>query len=81
MRKFATTAILLSVGACASPTIWDKPGATQADFNRDSYECLKDAYVASVSEYVGYGFTQPTVNFPIYDKCMVAHGYASRPKG
>ena len=41
MRLAATNAVMLSclvLGACA-PTIWDKPGATQADFNQDGARC------------------------------------------
>jgi hypothetical protein len=81
MRGKIATTLLLLVGACASPTIWDKAGATQADFNKDSYECQKDAYATGGAVYVGYGVTQRTVNRPMYDNCMVAHGYTARPKG
>jgi hypothetical protein len=80
MRKIAVTSLLL-VGACASQTIWDKPGGTQADFNRDTYECQKDAYASGGAAYVGYGVTQRTANVNMYNSCMVAQGYTARPKG
>jgi hypothetical protein len=81
MGKIVVVTSLLLVGACASPTIWDKSGATQADFNKDSYECQKDAYAAGGAQYVGYGATRRTVNVPMYNNCMVAHGYTARAKG
>lgn len=81
MKQLAAVLLALSACACASPTVWDKAGATQADFNRDSYDCQKDAYASGGAAYVGWGVTQRTPNVGMYNSCMVAHGYSARQKG
>ena len=68
----ATAALLLA--GCA-PTVWDKPGATQSDFNMDSYQCEKDA---RQSGYYGNGLAGALEMKGFYDRCMVAHGYTAR---
>jgi len=57
---------------CA-PTIWVKPGATQADYNRDSYGCEKDA---RQSGYFGGGLIGAVNMEQFEERCMVAHGWA-----
>lgn len=63
---------------CAEPLMWTKPGATQADFNRDSYECQKDAYATGGAVYLGYGVTTRTANSGMYNQCMVVRGYTQQ---
>ena len=70
----AVVSVILS--GCA-PTIWDKPGATQADFARDSYDCEKDM---RQSGYYGGGLVGALNAEEFSDRCMVAHGYTARSK-
>jgi hypothetical protein len=61
---------------CADPPVWSKPGATQADFNRDSYECERDTRMAAAS--FGTGVVASIQAQDFMGRCMVAHGYAQR---
>ena len=71
---------LLSLGACApAPMIWDKEGATQADFNKSDYECRKDAIAAGGTVYYGYGVTGRNADVGMYQLCMRAAGFVLRP--
>ena len=74
--KRAIIGVLLVVAACAQPeTQWVKSGATQADFQRDAYECERD------TRAVAYTFT-PGVIMPAIEaqafatRCMAAKGWA-----
>lgn len=64
----------LLLAGCA-PTVWYKAGATQADFNTDSYGCEKDA---RQSGYFGSGLAGALEMKDFYGRCMVAHGYTAR---
>lgn len=65
--------IVVAVSGCAAPLTWDKYGATEADFNKDRYECEKDArqsgYFSSGREQLEFG-----------KRCMVARGWRSVEK-
>jgi len=69
----AITLIILLVG-CAT-MIWDKPGLTQDGFNRDHYECEKDA---RQSGYYGGGWVGSMNMREFYKRCMVSRGYTLR---
>ena len=74
--RFAVVLLALTAGAC-SPT-WEKAGATREEFNRDTYECQKDSYVAGGGAiYVGGGQVRSTPNMGIYRSCMAAKGYSA----
>ena len=75
MKKLLVVASV-ALGACA-PTIWDKPGASQADFNRDSYACQRDAISLGGVAY-GYGVVQRHPDLGVYRMCMTAAGYSRR---
>jgi hypothetical protein len=63
----------LTLASCAQPTLWVKPGASQADYNTDSYSCEKDA---RQSGYFGNGIPG-AVNFRDFmNRCMFAHGWS-----
>lgn len=63
---------LLCVASCAQTT-WVKPGATQTDYQVDSYACEKDA---RQSGYFGGGLAG-TINMnDFFSRCMVAHGWS-----
>ena len=77
MRLVAISALLLAA-ACGNPGVtWERPGATQADVDRDEYECRKEAY-ATGGVHVGYGIIERTMNVDVYGNCMIARGYNHR---
>jgi hypothetical protein len=51
-HKLTALAVYFGIAGCAAPMIWDKPGATRAEYDRDSYEYEKDA---RQSGYFGTG--------------------------
>ena len=55
--------------------VWNKPGLTQAEFNKDDYACRKDAIAAGGTTYYGYGITGRNADGDMYQRCMVAAGY------
>jgi len=55
--------------------IWDKSGATQDDYNRDSYECEKDA---RQSGYYGGELVGKMNMRDFFKRCMVSRGYTLR---
>ncbi|MBV9583848.1 MAG: DUF4189 domain-containing protein [Alphaproteobacteria bacterium] len=86
-------AILACAGAMAAcaPTIWDKPGATQAEFNRDSGRCRLlargmnsgDFYAEGSPKFVAAAAVGNAVGPAInqqetYHDCMMAVGYSPR---
>jgi hypothetical protein len=78
-RHFAALAVAVALGACASqPMIWDKDGATQADFNQSDYACRRDAVAAGGMVYVGFGITERTADIGMYQLCMRAAGFTLR---
>lgn len=71
-RLVITAAVVAALTGCASPMVWNKYGATQQDYQTDSYACEKDA---RQSGYFGGGF-QGAINMRDFFKhCMVAHGW------
>ena len=73
MRWVAVALGVVTVG-CA-PMAWDRPGATQADFDRDSYACERDA---RQSGYYGGGLTGAINMQGFFGRCMNAQGYVLR---
>jgi hypothetical protein len=82
--------VVLSAAACA-PIVWDKPGATQAEFSADNYTCEAQARALSP----GGSYAQGRIGFVVaatlvsalateadrnslYGDCMTAHGYTPR---
>jgi hypothetical protein len=82
--------VVLSAAACA-PVVWDKPGATQAEFSADKYTCEAQARALSP----GGSYAQGRIGFivaatlvsalateadrsSLYGDCMTAHGYTPR---
>jgi hypothetical protein len=81
------------LGACA-PTIWDKPDATQADFNQDSARCRLLARGMNPGGFYAQGSAQFVAGAALgntlgtaanqratYRDCMMATGYAPRASG
>lgn len=57
------------------PMIWDKYGVSQEQFNKDSYECERDA---RQSGYFGGGYIGAMNLREFYKKCMISKGYTLR---
>jgi hypothetical protein len=58
MRAILLVAFLLVAG-CAGSQTWAKPGGTQADLDRDTYECERDArMLPSGSQYERIKFSE-----------------------
>ena len=72
--RWVVAAIGMVATGCA-PMVWDRPGATQADFNRDSYACERDA---RQSGYYGAGLTGAINMQGFFGRCMSAQGYTLR---
>ena len=72
--RWVIVAIGIATTGCA-PMVWDRPEATQADFNRDSYGCERDA---RQSGYYGDGLTGAVNMQSFFERCMGAQGYALR---
>src|SRR2546428_9726001 len=73
-RLVELSVMLLGLSACA-PMVWDKRGATQQDYNKDSYECEKDA---RQSGCFGGGVVGSMNMKAFFKQCMVAHGWTLR---
>jgi hypothetical protein len=84
---------LATMPAC-TPTNWDKPNATQADFNRDSAQCrllargmnLGDFYAQGSASFVagaalGNAIGTATNQAATYRDCMLAVGYTPQASG
>jgi hypothetical protein len=72
--------VLAAIGGCAEKH-WTKAGATEADFNRDSYECAKESvnWETNFDPFAGYSYGM-RVNKDLYRLCMSNRGY-SRVEG
>ena len=91
--KYAVVLGSLILGACA-PTIWDKPGATQADFNQDSARCRLLARGMNPGDFYAQGSTSFVAGAALgnaigtaanqgatYRDCMLAIGYTPQASG
>jgi hypothetical protein len=78
MRRAATLVLLItaSLAGCAKTHItYEKPGATAADVQRDTNECLTAAIVNP-----GGTIVVPRVDHDTLVRCMEARGYRSSAK-
>jgi hypothetical protein len=70
---------LVIFGACTSERGWTKAGAVETDFNRDSYECAREAtYIsrrAALANGAGFVREETMVGKDLYHACMRARGY------
>jgi len=77
MKKLTLTLLFALVG-CASQT-WNKPGATQNEFNADRYACLQESQQqqgrAYVNPYGGAAQSGSVTNIFLFRACMQAHGW------
>lgn len=70
--RYLVLALAAALVACGSPVTVDKPGATQADHDRDAAQCRNEtrALVAS---------SRHMMPQPIYTDCMVGKGWRVTP--
>lgn len=66
--------LCVAMTACATPK-WDRPGATQQDFNTDSYACERDM---RQSGYYGGGIAGAMNAQSFQQRCMVSKGWSKR---
>jgi hypothetical protein len=74
-RHIILLALAVGLGGCETPMIWDKAGATQENYNVDSYQCEKDARQAG---YYGTGLAGAQAMRGFFQRCMVSKGYTLR---
>ena len=67
--------VLAFILAGCAPMIWDKSGATQDDYNRDSSECEKDA---RQNGYYGNELFGTMNMMEFLKRCMTSKGYTLR---
>lgn len=74
MKKHLVCAIALTglLVACATPVIWKKDGATEADYKRDSYDCENRA---RQSPHFDEGLIGTLYMKEFYKECMNSRGY------
>src|SRR5438105_2568927 len=88
--KIVALAACLEIVACA-PTIWDKPGTTQVQFNQDSARCRLlargmnsgDFYAEGSPKFVAAAAVGNAIGTAVnqqatYHDCMMAVGYTPR---
>jgi len=77
--KLMALAGCMMLAACmptmpTTPRAWDKPDATQADYDRENSECEKYAH-----EFDGRAFSEQDRQ-GFYERCMIAHGWTKRAR-
>jgi hypothetical protein len=77
--SIAALVLVVSGSGCTTERGWTKAGAVEADFNRDSYECAREATSASRRAAIvdGSGLIRGEVKSDkdLYRACMRARGY------
>ena len=67
----AIIAILCLVMLAGCTVVWDKPGATQQDYAKDSYDCERDVRMSG-----GVPGSLGAESFA--EHCMEAHGWSKK---
>lgn len=77
MHRTIVIAGCLILAGCA-PRAWTRTGATQADYNKESYSCEKDV---RQSQHAG-GLIAGAIDMrEFYARCMQAAGWAEVARG
>ena len=81
LHRFVITSLsfMLMLEGCASQMWWYKPGFNQAQFQKDDYDCQRDATFQTGFVYRGIGSFGPETDRSLYTKCMQALGYTLGP--
>lgn len=72
-RVSALLAAVAMLCACAGPTVWDKPGGTEAMLQADARQCDYEASAATVNIY--NDFIRADEKLTLRNKCLVAKGW------
>ncbi len=64
--------IIFFLAACAQPTVWEKPGASQQDFYQESGQCRAQAF-----SIPGAPMAQIAA---VYSNCLAGKGWYQVPK-
>lgn len=69
--------LIVLLSGCAQPKqiVWHKEGATEQEFIKDRYECLRDAVMTGGTTYIGFGMTERNADPRMFAHCMIARGY------
>jgi hypothetical protein len=93
--RVATVLALAALAGCAGPTLYDKPGGTQAQFDRDLAQCRYEAQLATsgyssgntrrgasgaAGQGVAEGIWQTSDRNDLEDSCLIGRGYTPRRK-
>lgn len=72
--------LIASVSLFGCAKTWVKPGSTEAEFNKDKYECLQQSQQQvsgfAFNAYGGAGGSQQKTNDGLFTSCMNARGYS-----
>ena len=64
--------VVVCLCGCAGVPVFSKPGATQADYNRDSYACDRDVR----QSFVGQTGVVASIDAQDFgERCMIAKGW------
>lgn len=84
MKRIIILALALTLTACvAQPTRWNKPGAVEADYNRDVAQCDYETSAStqgtdnSYRTVVGQEIDRALRKNELLKKCMVARGWST----
>ncbi len=61
------TVLLVTLASPACTRVWVRPGGTEAEFNRDSYECHRDSLSFPTYE-----------QWQLYEMCVKARGWSKQ---
>lgn len=70
--------LISSLLGCATTTYYEKPGASDADFKRDNYECERDVRGLPYSPYsqsLSSMFMDEAIRLRLFEQCMEAKGW------
>ncbi len=66
---------LLMLAGCAGQMEMHKPGISDADWKKDDFECMREAYNTGGGSVNQYGRYTREANPGMYQSCMEARGY------
>jgi hypothetical protein len=73
MRRLLVVLVVLAALPACHRIYWTKPGFNAADWQRDNYECERDARMSVLS--FGTGIAGALNEQGFYNRCLTAHGY------
>jgi hypothetical protein len=84
-KKSALSIAALVVLTGCQPMVWNRPGASQADFNTERYQCMQASQQqtssAYINQYGGAASSGQTTNDPLFIACMNAKGWSLQRQG